>query len=685
MEAVRQWISEQNPGVYRLCWCENNTVGACESLSDFNASAGMLTLRGPTKHATSRIATIGEPFTFATSGVWITTQSMMRLQHDCGREPDVVMKDAVAEVASGADLSYRFGLISEATTPAGRYKLCWCQPQFQSVPPSACTAAQEFLTFVADVTVICPSGQHGKNYEPCRGCPWFWQRPSRLREECIFNDATNFALVMATVICYLCGWMVLWYELGIMARGPGGRRCSLVGRKVHIEDISSCPSTSGEWSAIVTTTTAHRLSNRFGTFPIHFYQTGHHMLDSSTEACLYRARALSTRALQLLDARGRPVQGADTSHGFFVLSCLRSTLHSDVIPRVPVALAAPMLILCTPPLLVFVSEENEIPYSHSFGAAAALGGCLAGFVISRLLHFLIPKDSSIWYALVRFQEKLRERNPVPAPCNKGPQRALTAFQIFDFMNEFQHYIRDRNLYYIDSNIVRPLTSELKLSLAEVLGPCQVSWFVSHFWGTRFTYTCEALRRHAEAVVVSDHAGTSWESVSYWICAFSNNQYCIDEELGKSHYESSFYLALHSSSVQGTCMILDEHALPLTRSWCLFEVLQTMNLEKKRTDFVGLQFCTNTGVVNFGRATTEVALNIGKRLVHLSLADADATCSQDRDTIKSLVIQEMGSFDKIDMVLRAQIKKALVVSKGCIDDDFDLLFQHLDTGLTRVSL
>eukprot|EP00439_Symbiodinium_sp_Y106_P031817 s4440_g3.t2 len=28
MEAVRQWISEQNPGVYRLCWCENTTVGA---------------------------------------------------------------------------------------------------------------------------------------------------------------------------------------------------------------------------------------------------------------------------------------------------------------------------------------------------------------------------------------------------------------------------------------------------------------------------------------------------------------------------------------------------------------------------------------------------------------------------------------------------------------------------------
>ena len=37
---------------YSLCWCENDTVGACESLSDFNVSAGLLTLRGPTKQDT---------------------------------------------------------------------------------------------------------------------------------------------------------------------------------------------------------------------------------------------------------------------------------------------------------------------------------------------------------------------------------------------------------------------------------------------------------------------------------------------------------------------------------------------------------------------------------------------------------------------------------------------------------
>ena len=218
---------------------------------------------------------------------------------------------------------------------------------------------------------------------------------------------------------------------------------------------------------------------------------------------------------------------------------------------------------CWGPLHSRRGEENQIPYNHSFGVSAALGGCVLGFFLSRILRYGFQKLSPIWYALARFQEKLHERNPCPVECSKGPDRALTAFQIFDLMNEFQQFIRDRNLYYIDSNIVRPLTSQQQLSLAELLGPSKVVWFVSHYWGTRFTYTCDALRRHAETVASSVPDGPSWESISYWICAFSNNQHRIDEELGRTHQESSFYLALHSPFVRGTCMVLDENALPLT--------------------------------------------------------------------------------------------------------------------------
>lgn len=38
------------------------------------------------------------------------------------------------------------------------------------------------------------------------------------------------------------------------------------------------------------------------------------------------------------------------------------------------------------------------------------------------------------------------------------------------------------------------------------------------------------------------------------------------------------------------MVLDEKALPLTRAWCLFEVLQTLLLEEKSSNFQGLMLC-----------------------------------------------------------------------------------------------
>ena len=48
-------------------------------------------------------------------------------------------------------------------------------------------------------------------------------------------------------------------------------------------------------------------------------------------------------------------------------------------------------------------------------------------------------------------------------------------------------------------------------------------------------------------------------------------------------------------------------------------------------------------------------------------------------------QEMGSFDQIDMILRAQIKNALLVSKKFVEDDFNQLVRHLETRITRQSL
>ncbi|CAE7220678.1 unnamed protein product [Symbiodinium natans] len=667
----RKWMAGRDPGVYNLCWCQNDTEGACESLSDFNVSAGQLTWRGPFKREVPEVATIGEVFELELSGVGITSGGVLSIQQDCGSEGPMLLANVTR---SSTKFLYSFGQVAEDKLPPGRYRACWCQPVAMASP---CGLAVQQMTPVAEV-FCCPPGLYSPNGTgACQQCDYFWDEPNQARDDCN-TRAANASQIVGLCLCYLIGWVLLWYQMSFSIE-PGCRRLSISGRKVHIADISSTPSENGDWTAFVTTVQPHHLTARFGTFPIYFYQTGHYQLDRKPApgSFLYRARPVGPNRLQLLDDKGNSVASADTSRGYFVLRYARCVAHTDLLRGVPVLLVASVLLLASVPLLVLANLQSEPAFQTWGGTGVALSGCLLGCVAAWLLRFLRERPSPIHQSIQVFLRDLQRRHPNPVACKKGPDRALTAYQIFDLMQQFQQYIRDRNLYYIDSNIVQPLTSHVKLSLAELLGPSTVAWFVSHYWGTKFAYTCEALRRHAEHVT-SGQKGTSWQTISYWICAFSNNQYQIAHELGTSHKESSFYLALHSAPVQGTCMILDEKALPLTRSWCLFELLQTVLLEKKREDFKGLQFCTNTGIVNFGQATTEVAITIGKRLADLSLSEAEATCEEDQETIKSLVVEEMGSFDEMDKILDMKIKDALVICKKCTNDEFNRLFELIDS-------
>ncbi|CAE7410388.1 unnamed protein product [Symbiodinium natans] len=667
----RKWLAEQYPGIYNLCWCQNDTEGACESLSDFNVSAGQFTWSGPFKKEVPLLATIGDVFELELSGVGIRSNSVLSIQKDCGgSEGPWVWVDAVQ---SSTKFLYNFGRVAEDRLPPGTYSACWCEP----TPNSACSLAADQVTQVAEVYVRCPLGQFSPGGTgACQQCDFVWEEPNQARNDCS-TRAANAGQIVGLCLCYLLGWVLLWYQMAYFVE-PGCRRLSISGRKVHIADISSKPSENGDWTAFITTVQPHHFTARFGTFPIYFYQTGHYQLDRKPTPgkFLYRARSVGPNRLQLLDEQGNSVASADTSRGYFVLRYARCVVHTDLLRGIPVLLVASVLLLVSAPLLVLANLQSEPTFRTWGGTGVALSGCVFGCVVAWLLRYVREKPSPIHQSIQVFLRDLQRRNPNPVACKKGPDRALTAYQIFDLMQQFQQYIRDRNLYYIDSNIVQPLTSHVKLSLAELLGPSSVAWFVSHYWGTKFAYTCDALRRHAEHVT-SGQKGTSWQTISYWICAFSNNQYQIAHELGTSHKESSFYLALHSPVVQGTCMILDEKALPLTRSWCLFELLQTVLLEKEREDFKGLQFCTNTGIVNFGQATTEVAITIGKRLAGLSLSEAEATCVEDQETIKSLVVEEMGSFDEMDKILDMKIKDALVICKKCTNEEFNRLFELID--------
>lgn len=125
-----------------------------------------------------------------------------------------------------------------------------------------------------------------------------------------------------------------------------------------------------------------------------------------------------------------------------------------------------------------------------------------------------------------------------------------------------------------------------------------------------------------------------QAQKYWVCSFSNNQWQLNEELGDGSgwQQCSFYLALRSGHCLGTTMVFDDDAMPLERSRCLFELLQTFQSSQDEQQFQGLFLCTPSGVLNTGMCSIDAALGIAQKLSDLKLPDARATLETDKQMI-----------------------------------------------------
>ncbi|CAE7656380.1 unnamed protein product [Symbiodinium pilosum] len=289
------------------------------------------------------------------------------------------------------------------------------------------------------------------------------------------------------------------------------------------------------------------------------------------------------------------------------------------------------------------------------------------------------------YKLQEHERDLKKVNPDPKPCLRGPDRAVRAGQLWKFYACFEPLIRQhRTMYYVVSNLVMPLTKSRKISYAELVGPNKVAWFVSHFWGTSFRHFVFSIRKHAESVAVSNNNCNyvaNWADRAYWICSFSNNQWNVAEEVGSSWEESSFYLTLTCGYCDGTAMILDDDAMPLTRAWCLFEVLQTKEIKDRQSTFQGLWLCTATGVLHKGKAGVDVAMRIAERLSTLRLEDATASVQKDKDMIDNLVSQMPGGFNAMNGFVKRNIAEALLRMQEAFSNDFSKLMDSL--GQTKL--
>ena len=240
---------------------------------------------------------------------------------------------------------------------------------------------------------------------------------------------------------------------------------------------------------------------------------------------------------------------------------------------------------------------------------------------------------------------------------------------------FEIFIKERSMYYVCSNIVKPLTEPFQLSFVELVGPTGIQWFVSHYWGMPVRHFIDAIRKHAQC------CEGDWRGSAYWICTFSNSQWHVKDELGHGKWqESSFYLALRSPDCRGTTMIIDEHVLPLQRIWCLFEVYQTISLSQSGC-FQGLLLCTSAGVLQQGNAGTDVAVAVAKTVAELDTRSAEATEESDRLMIHTLIQSMPGGFDAMNTFVRDTICKALEASHLHYETTLKSLMQNLTSRVT----
>lgn len=443
----------------------------------------------------------------------------------------------------------------------------------------------------------------------------------------------------------------------------------IIGRRVPVRDVFK-----QDGCAIAQMQNRHHvLAKPWWTLKVRFQDTGHPLLDSGET---FKAKYKSAHALWLLDVNGQHLDlDLNASKGSMQV-CVPHTVLCLGLCCIPCGLIALGLCLAG----IAFADELIIGGATEVQVLPMVIPCVA------VSTFLTPAVDMYYWShgygrtpvarrLQDFREKLRRNNPWARAVPRGPQRAVDAGHLCDFYEFFQDMIRHRNMYYIASTLLLPLTKPERLSYAELAGPKTVQWFVSHYWGMATRDFVSSLRKHAAGACLD---GQDWRSVTFWICTFSNNQWKVTDELGTGGpMDSSFNLALQSPTCRGTAMVLDHTIMPFQRSWCLFEVFQTCVLKAERVDFTGLLLCTPTGVLQHGGAGVDTAAIVARGLSQISLENATASHLKDKEMIDGYVRHMPGGFAAMNRFVRDNIKVALLKARESFETDFVGLVDALD--------
>eukprot|EP00401_Gymnodinium_catenatum_P070840 CAMPEP_0117500086 /NCGR_PEP_ID=MMETSP0784-20121206/22591_1 /TAXON_ID=39447 /ORGANISM="" /LENGTH=166 /DNA_ID=CAMNT_0005295277 /DNA_START=19 /DNA_END=518 /DNA_ORIENTATION=- len=133
----------------------------------------------------------------------------------------------------------------------------------------------------------------------------------------------------------------------------------------------------------------------------------------------------------------------------------------------------------------------------------------------------------------------------------------------------------------------------------------------------------------------------------------------------------------------TCMVLDEDALPLTRTWCIFEVLQTLELSSSSSlaNFDGLTLVTSRGVLGHPAAHCyDIALSLVDRLSKMSVEEATASREHDDIMIKDLARNRAGGIDGTNQFIRDSMYEVLRQVQANFQQDIGTLGRSLQAHM-----
>ncbi|XRB16584.1 EF-hand domain-containing protein [Pseudoscourfieldia marina] len=199
-------------------------------------------------------------------------------------------------------------------------------------------------------------------------------------------------------------------------------------------------------------------------------------------------------------------------------------------------------------------------------------------------------------------------------------------------------------------IVKPATEQVKTSYADMLASTEprevkaATVFVSHAWKYTFVNVVDALSSLSENAYV-------------WFDVFTVNQHA-SLQVPPDWWFTTFKVAV--ASIGHTVLILMpwDDPIPLTRAWCIWEILSTIDDRKAKLE-ICLPAVEQTSFADF--LVEEGAGEVTVKMVGMDVQRAEAWKKEDRDAILNAVEMYPGGPSEVNKLIKDQMRSWVVES------------------------